>query len=41
MPAPLDTLRLAPSECRVDQLVAVVWDVDQFWYLWTEWRFSL
>lgn len=31
-PAALDTLRLAPSECRVDQLVAVVWDVDQFWY---------
>ena len=31
-PAPLDTLRLAPSECRVNQLVAVVWDVDQFWY---------
>ena len=23
---------LAPAECRVDQLVAVVWDVDQFWY---------
>ena len=32
VPAPLDALRLAPSECRVDQLVAVVWDVDQFWY---------
>ena len=31
-PAALDTLRLAPAECRVDQLVAVVWDVDQFWY---------
>ena len=28
----LDSLRLAPTEVSVDQLVAVVWDVDQFWY---------
>ena len=28
----LDSLRLAPTEVRVDQMVAVVWDVDHYWY---------
>ena len=28
----LDSLRLAPTKVRVDQMVAVVWDVDHYWY---------
>ena len=28
----LDSLRVAPTEVRVDQMVAVVWDVDHYWY---------